>query len=115
MFCRALVFADKSFAGKVPDMLPGTQEWKLLALITHELKSYMTAVENSKLRDGIRHILNISRHGNQYMQFHQPWALLKGSDADRYVYIYSEFESHCNPLDKCISQILLINLFISPP
>jgi methionyl-tRNA synthetase len=80
---RALVFADKNFARKVPDMLPGTQEWTLLALITRELKSYMTAVENAKLRDGIRHILNISRHGNQYMQLLQPWVLLKGSDADR--------------------------------
>jgi len=85
-------------------MLPGTQEWTLLALITRELKSYMTAVENAKLRDGIRHILNISRHGNQYMQLLQPWVLLKGSDADRYVCIYSEFESHCSPLEKCVSQ-----------
>lgn len=85
-------------------MLPGTQEWTLLALVTRELKAYMTAVENAKLRDGIRHILNISRHGNQYMQLLQPWVLLKGSDADRYVFIYSEFESHYSPLDKCISQ-----------
>jgi methionyl-tRNA synthetase len=67
-------------------MLPGTQEWTLLALITGELKAYMTALENAKLRDGIRHILNISRHGNQYMQLLQPWVLLKGSDADKYVF-----------------------------
>jgi methionyl-tRNA synthetase len=85
MFCRALVFAEKNFARKVPDMLPGTQEWTLLALISRELKAYMTALENAKLRDGIRHILSISRHGNQYMQLLQPWVLLKGSDADRYV------------------------------
>ncbi|GFG40008.1 hypothetical protein Cfor_12981 [Coptotermes formosanus] len=80
---RALVFAEKNFERKVPDMLPGTQEWTLLALITGELKAYMTALENAKLRDGIRHILNISRHGNQYMQLLQPWVLLKGSDADK--------------------------------
>jgi methionyl-tRNA synthetase len=64
-------------------MLPGAQEWTLLALITRELKAYMVALENAKLRDGIRHILNISRHGNQYMQLLQPWALLKGSEEER--------------------------------
>jgi methionyl-tRNA synthetase len=83
LFCRALVFAEKNFGCQIPEMLPGTQEWTLLALITRELKAYMAALENAKLRDGIRHILNISRHGNQYMQLMQPWMLLKGSDADR--------------------------------
>lgn len=80
---RALVFAEKNFSRQVPDMLPGVQEWTLLALITRELKAYMVALENAKLRDGIRHILNISRHGNQYLQLLQPWVLLKGSDEDR--------------------------------
>jgi methionyl-tRNA synthetase len=83
LLCRALVFAEKNFSRQVPDMLPGVQEWTLLALITRELKAYMVALENAKLRDGIRHILNISRHGNQYMQLLQPWVLLKGNDEDR--------------------------------
>lgn len=82
-FCRALVFVEKNFSCQVPKMSPGTQEWTLLAFITCEVKAYMVALENAKLRDGIRHILNISRHGNQYMQLLQPWVLIKGSDADR--------------------------------
>ncbi|XP_069704036.1 methionine--tRNA ligase, cytoplasmic isoform X2 [Periplaneta americana] len=80
---RALVFAEKNFGGQVPEMVPETQEWTLLALITRELKAYIAALESAKLRDGIRHILNISRHGNQYMQSQQPWVLLKGNDAER--------------------------------
>jgi methionyl-tRNA synthetase len=83
MLHRALVFAEKNFSCQVPNMLPGVQEWTLLALITREIKAYMVAVENAKLRDGIRHILNISRHGNQYLQLLQPWALLKGNDEER--------------------------------
>lgn len=82
-FHRSLVFAEKNFSRQIPDMLPGVQEWTLLALITRELKAYMGALENAKLKDGIRHILNISRHGNQYMQLLQPWVLLKGNDEER--------------------------------
>lgn len=64
-------------------MKPIEEDYTLLALCTRELKGYVAALEKSKLRDGIRHILSISRHGNQYMQANQPWVLLKGSDADR--------------------------------
>ena len=77
------MFAEKNFAGQVPDMSPEKTEWTLLASITRELKAYITALEGSKLRDGIRHILNISRLGNQYMQMLQPWVLLKGSNVER--------------------------------
>ncbi|XP_063238111.1 methionine--tRNA ligase, cytoplasmic isoform X2 [Bacillus rossius redtenbacheri] len=80
---RALVFADKFFGGRVPEMSVGAGDLAVLALVTRELRGYMAALERAKQRDGIRHILSISRHGNQYMQASQPWALVKGSDADR--------------------------------
>lgn len=51
----------------------------VLALCTREYKGYVAALQRGKLRDGIRHILTISRHGNQYMQNNQPWVLCKGS------------------------------------
>nr|CAD7393807.1 unnamed protein product [Timema cristinae] len=44
---------------------------------------YIDALQRARLRDGIRHILSISRHGNQYMQGTQPWVLLKGSESER--------------------------------
>ena len=37
----------------------------------------------SRLRDGLKCILRMSRFGNQYLQMKQPWAKQKGSDADR--------------------------------
>lgn len=59
------------------------EDYTLLALCTRELRGYVAALEKAKLRDGIRHILSISRHGNQYMQANQPWVLLKGSDQEK--------------------------------
>lgn len=58
-------------------------DYNLLALCTREYEGYVKSVEKAKLRDGIRHILAISRHGNQYMQSAQPWVLLKGADTER--------------------------------
>ncbi|GLV36249.1 Methionyl-tRNA synthetase [Carabus blaptoides fortunei] len=80
---RALVFAEKFFNGAIPEMKPNAEDFTLLAMCTRELKGYISAVEKAKLRDGIRYILSISRHGNQYMQSTQPWVLLKGSVEDK--------------------------------
>lgn len=81
--CRALVFAKNNFNNSVPKIEPTEEDLTLLALCTREYKSYVAALEKAKLRDGIRHILAISRHGNQYLQMNQPWVLLKRSDEEK--------------------------------
>lgn len=50
-------------------------------LITHIV---MYIVHTFRIRDGLRHILNISRIGNGYIQANRPWELVKGSLAERY-------------------------------
>ncbi|VEN61377.1 unnamed protein product [Callosobruchus maculatus] len=80
---RALVFAKNNFNGVIPQLAPTEEDYKLLALCTREYAAYMTALEKCRLRDGIRHILAISRHGNQYMQSNQPWVLAKGTEEER--------------------------------
>ncbi|CAG9858998.1 unnamed protein product [Phyllotreta striolata] len=80
---RALVFAKNNFNRTVPEMNLLDEDYNLLALCTRELKGYLDSLEKVKLKDGIRHILSISRHGNQYMQSNQPWVLLKGSDEQK--------------------------------
>jgi methionyl-tRNA synthetase len=80
---RALVFAKNNFNKTVPEMKLNKDDFTLLALCTRELKGYVSSLEKSKLRDGIRHILSISRHGNQYMQANQPWVLLKGTPEEK--------------------------------
>jgi len=61
------------------------------------------------MRDGLKHILAISKHGNQYMQFQQPWMKIKGNDDDKYnMFIYF------NLFLICSSYILFSNnIFIS--
>ena len=39
----------------------------------------------TRLRDGLRNVLSISRLGNGYIQANKPWELVKGSDKDRFV------------------------------
>ncbi|XP_034651564.1 methionine--tRNA ligase, cytoplasmic [Drosophila subobscura] len=80
---RALVFCEKNFNSTVPEVVATEEELILLALVNRELRGYINSLEKAKLRDGIRHLLAISRHGNGYMQTQQPWVLLKGSDEQK--------------------------------
>ncbi|XP_064543001.1 methionine--tRNA ligase, cytoplasmic [Drosophila montana] len=80
---RALVFCEKNFNSTVPQIVLNQDELVLLALINRELRGYINSLEKAKLRDGIRHLLAISRHGNGYMQTQQPWVLLKGNDEQK--------------------------------
>lgn len=80
---RGLVFCEKNFNGVVPPMNLTNDEHILLALINRELRGYINSLEKARLRDGIRHILSISRHGNVYLQSKQPWVLLKGNEEQK--------------------------------
>lgn len=74
---------EKFFACIIPEIHLGKDELTLLALVTRDLKEYTSMLDKAKLRDGLRLILSISRHGNQYMQFQKPWVLIKGSDEEK--------------------------------
>lgn len=77
---RALVFCDKYYNGTLPEMNLSKEDDILLVFINRELRGYIQSMEKARLRDGIRHLLSISRHGNGYMQNYQPWVLLKGNE-----------------------------------
>ncbi|XP_076178929.1 methionyl-tRNA synthetase 1 [Ptiloglossa arizonensis] len=80
---RALVFTEKYFDSKIPSMELQEDDLILLVLAQRELSSYIQALEQAKLRDGLKHVLAISKHGNQYMQFQEPWVKIKGTDDDK--------------------------------
>lgn len=80
---RALVFCEKNFDSTVDGVTLNADDLVLLALINREIKSYVTAMEKSRFRDGIKHLLAVSRQGNLYMQTEQPWVLLKGTDEQK--------------------------------
>lgn len=77
------MFADKNFNKKIPDLFLTADDYNVLALVQRELNGYISALEQCKLKDGVRHVLAISKHGNQYMQFQEPWVKVKGSEDDR--------------------------------
>ncbi|XP_019952461.2 methionine--tRNA ligase, cytoplasmic [Paralichthys olivaceus] len=80
---RAGMFVTKFFEGCVPAMELQQEDKKLLALVSWELQQYIQLMDKVKIRDALKHILNISRHGNQYIQVNQPWKNIKGEDTER--------------------------------
>ncbi|XP_033624324.1 methionine--tRNA ligase, cytoplasmic-like isoform X2 [Asterias rubens] len=80
---RGLTFLEKNFGSVLPKMILESEDEQLLALVTRELKNYKELLEKSKIRDALRHILNISRLGNQHIQASQPWVLVKGGEKER--------------------------------
>ncbi|KAL4706246.1 hypothetical protein ACJJTC_017413 [Scirpophaga incertulas] len=83
-FChRSLSFCANSFKGKVPEIKPTDADYELMALINREVAAYVQNMEKGRLRDALKHVMSISRLGNQHMQSEQPWVLLKGSEEDR--------------------------------
>ncbi|KAM6927493.1 methionine--tRNA ligase, cytoplasmic [Xenentodon cancila] len=80
---RAGMFVTKFFEGRVPVMELQQEDKKLLAVVGWELQQYIQLLDKVKIRDALKHILNISRHGNQYIQVNEPWKKIKGGDSER--------------------------------
>ncbi|XP_053410935.1 methionine--tRNA ligase, cytoplasmic isoform X1 [Nycticebus coucang] len=80
---RAGMFVSKFFGGYVPEMVLTPDDQRLLAHVTLELRHYHQLLEKVRIRDALRSILTISRHGNQYIQVNEPWKRIKGTEADR--------------------------------
>lgn len=80
---RAGMFVCKFFEGCVPVMELQKEDQRLLAQVGWELRQYVQLMDKVRIRDALKCILNISRHGNQYIQVNEPWKNIKGGDADK--------------------------------
>ncbi|KAL2091441.1 hypothetical protein ACEWY4_013704 [Coilia grayii] len=80
---RAGMFVSKFFEGVVPQVTLQEEDKRLLAQVGWELKQYIQLLDKVRIRDALKCILNISRHGNQYIQVNEPWKKIKGGDTDR--------------------------------
>ncbi|CAO2582076.1 Methionine--tRNA ligase, cytoplasmic, partial [Lemmus lemmus] len=80
---RAGMFVSKFFGGCVPEMVLTQDDRRLLARISWGLQHYHQLLEKVRIRDALRSILTISRHGNQYIQVNEPWKRIKGNEVDR--------------------------------
>ncbi|KAK7898962.1 hypothetical protein WMY93_019815 [Mugilogobius chulae] len=82
-FINSWMFVTKFFEGCVPVMDLQQEDKRLLALVGWELQQYIQLMDKVKVRDALKHILNISRHGNQYIQVNEPWKKIKAGDLER--------------------------------
>ncbi|NP_956370.2 methionine--tRNA ligase, cytoplasmic [Danio rerio] len=80
---RAGMFVSKFFDGCVPEMLLNDDDKRLIAQVCWELKQYIQLLDKVRIRDALKCILNMSRHGNQYIQLNEPWKKIKGGAEDR--------------------------------
>ncbi|NP_001079984.1 methionine--tRNA ligase, cytoplasmic [Xenopus laevis] len=80
---RAGMFVQKFFNGCVPEMELLSEDKRLLAQVAAELQQYNLLLEKVRIRDALRCILNISRHGNQYIQVNEPWKCIKGNQQEQ--------------------------------
>ena len=62
------------------------EDYDVVAMVTRELRSYNRCLDQLKLRDGLKHILAISRIGNGHIQAEKPWKLVKGSPEEMFVH-----------------------------
>ncbi|CAK5081123.1 unnamed protein product [Meloidogyne enterolobii] len=74
---RALSFLSSFFSGIQPNIELTSVEDELFTLIDQDLKEFISAMEDVRMRDALHQILSVSRRGNQYMQVGQPWLLVK--------------------------------------
>ncbi|XP_076870219.1 methionine--tRNA ligase, cytoplasmic isoform X2 [Brachyhypopomus gauderio] len=80
---RAGMFVSRFFEGCVPEIALQDEDKRLIAQVCWELQHYIQLLDKVRIRDALKCILNISRHGNQYIQVNEPWKKIKGGDNDR--------------------------------
>ena len=79
---RVLKFTSKNYKLKVPKFKKDeniyVEKDKELLFATRKLVlEYITALENVKIKDGLRIFMEVSSLGNTYLQETEPWAIIK--------------------------------------
>ena len=80
---RVLVFTEKNFKGKIPkynEEKISDVEKEFFKNVLSKFKQFVKLMRNADLRDGLKTFMEISALGNGYMQFTEPWNLMKKKD-----------------------------------
>ncbi|PAV60137.1 hypothetical protein WR25_18500 [Diploscapter pachys] len=80
---RALTFVTNFFESHIPEMHLENDDVQFLKDVHNETVLWDETFDKVKLRDSIKQVLAITRHGNAYLQVHQPWVLVKGDEAQK--------------------------------
>ncbi len=74
---RTLTFINNYFEGKIPKYELNEEDEKMLKLIERELQDVADDIERCKIQEALRHAINLSRIGNQFLNEREPWKLIK--------------------------------------
>jgi len=86
---RVLVLIHKYYEGEVPaidhsqkinnGLTKGAQATidEIFDAITNKVQQYVALIEQFKFRDALAQLMDISAYGNSFLQFNEPWKLIK--------------------------------------
>jgi len=86
---RVMVLTNKYYEGVVPevdeslsinggDSLGAMESYdSIVATLTTKIKKYASLIEQFKFREGLSQLINIASYGNSFLQFNEPWKLVK--------------------------------------
>ncbi len=74
---RGLVYLEKNFDGEIVDLELKDYQNEFVLDCIEKINEITEALENIKLRDGLRLILLLSKAGNKFFQDAEPWAKIK--------------------------------------
>lgn len=77
-FHRTLTFAFSFMGGAVEQVELGDDERRLEKRVAEQATLADAALSEARLKDALKHVLQIAILGNEYFQRKQPWSLIKG-------------------------------------
>ncbi|MBN2478136.1 methionine--tRNA ligase [Candidatus Micrarchaeota archaeon] len=77
---RTLVFIKNKFGGTVPKADLNDDDKAFLEECRKEYKMITASLENVKLKEALKQIMSLSKHGNQYFQKNKPWESIRTGD-----------------------------------
>jgi len=90
---RTVKFLHRFYDGKLPEAKPGELDNKFLCHIGEKEEFILSLLDEIKLKDALREIMNLSKLGNQYFQENAPWKTIKEDKvrADTSLYLLANF------------------------
>lgn len=77
---RSLKFVEKEFDSLVPKVVFSKDDEKFIEELDAKILEYVDALENVKIKQGLKIAMLISSMGNQYMQHNTAWELIKSPE-----------------------------------
>ncbi|MCK5107872.1 MAG: class I tRNA ligase family protein, partial [Nanoarchaeota archaeon] len=90
---RVVKFINRFYDGKLPEAKPGELDNKFLCHVEEKEEFILSLLDDIRLKDALREIMNLSKLGNQYFQENAPWKAIKDDKekADTSLYILANF------------------------